>query len=75
MHIDALDTVSPGILDAVPLASLNTVPQIAARDAQAVCADAGAANTDASGTSAAASAAALMCFEGPSINCCDCSCS
>jgi hypothetical protein len=40
-----------------------------------VCADAGATATDASGRSAAASAAALMCFSGPFSNCCVFACS
>jgi hypothetical protein len=39
-------------------------------EAHAVCADAGVAATDASGRSAAAIAAARICFSGPSSSCC-----
>jgi hypothetical protein len=61
--------LSPTSWMPLSLTSLNTVPHTPP-DEQAVCADAGAAAIDASGSSAAASAATLMCFSGPSSSAC-----
>jgi len=61
--------VSPASWMPLLFASLKTTPHTPP-DPQKVCADTCATATDASGRSAAARAAALMCFSGPSSNCC-----